>query len=501
MSDAYEHLLAAVRDIGRLAAIGDLLEWDQDTHMPKKGVAGRAEMFSLVATLKHDRLASPELKELLGRLEDEGDGEDGVRAANVREVRRLHRRATRVPRALVEEIARTTATARGHWAEARERNDFSRFAPSLTRLVDLKRREADAVGFSGHRYDALLDEYEPGASTATVGVLFAELKRDLVPLVQELVDAPVQPDRSLLRGRFPRGRQEEMVGRLVAEIGFDLEAGRLDVSVHPFCVGIHARDVRITTRYDEGYLPSALFGAVHESGHALYEQGLDPEHAFTPAGMAVSCAIHESQSRLWENMVARSRPFWERHYPSLQGLFPEALSDVDLDTFHAAVNAVAPSPIRVEADDVTYNLHILLRFELEQALLDKTLSVGDLPEAWNDGMERLVGVRPVRDAQGCLQDIHWAVGAFGYFPTYALGNLYAAQLHATAREALPDLDDRIAAGDLAPLREWLRDNVHRHGMRYRAAHLCERVTGQSLSVKPFMDYVRARFRPLYGLTE
>jgi len=417
----------------------------------------------------------------------------------VREVRRLHRRATRVPRALVEEIARTTATARGHWVEAREKDDFSRFSPSLTRLVELKRREADAVGWDGHPYDALLDEFEPGATTAMAGALFAELQRDLVPLVQELAGAPRRPDRALLRGRFPKTRQEELVARFIAEVGFDLEAGRVDVSAHPFCVGIHARDVRITTRYDEGYLPAALFGAVHEAGHALYEQGLDPEQAFTPAGMAVSCAIHESQSRLWENMVARSRPFWERHYETVQGQFPEALSGVDLDTFHAAINAVEPSTIRVEADEVTYNLHIVLRFEIEQALLDGSLPVADLPAAWNDGMERLVGVRPAGDSQGCLQDIHWAVGAFGYFPTYALGNLYAAQFYAAARQALPGLDRQVAAGEMTPLREWLRNNVHRHGMRYRADALCERVTGEPLSVAPFVSYVRDRFRPLYGL--
>ena len=405
-----------------------------------------------------------------------------------------------MPRALVEELARVTASGRARWAEARRASDFGLFAPDLRRIVELKRQEAAAVGYEGHAYDALMDEYEPGASTAELTALFEDLRGRLVPLVGELAAASVKPDSSLLRRSFPRAGQERMVRRIAEQIGFDFEAGRIDVSTHPFCVSFHPCDVRITTRYDERYLPGALFGVTHETGHALYEQGLPAKHAFTPAGTAASVAIHESQSRLWENMVARSRPFWEHHFPALVEVFPEAMQGVSLDAFHLAINAVQPSPIRVEADEVTYNLHILLRFELERDLMGGALEVDDLPAAWNERMRTFVGVAPKDDAEGCLQDIHWAVGFFGYFPTYALGNLYAAQLYATARRDLPDLDAGIRAGDLAPLRGWLRENVHRQGMRYPAGELCERVTGRPLAVEPFMDYLAARFRPLYGLT-
>lgn len=467
--------------------------------MPAAGVGGRGEVLGLLAALMHDRLASPELGGVLAQVADDAPAPGSAEAANLRELTRLHRRATKVPRALVEELARVTATARPRWVEARKTSDFGIFAPDLERTIELKREEAAAVGFSGHPYDALMDEFEPGASTAEVSTLFEDLRGRLVPLVQAIADAPVKPDVSLVRRSFPRAGQERMVRMLGEELGFDFDAGRIDVSTHPFCVGVHPKDVRITTRYDEQFLPGALFGAVHETGHALYEQGLDPDHAFTPAGWAVSCAIHESQSRLWENMVARSRPFWDRHYPNLVELFPDALTGVSLDAFHRAINAVRPSPIRVEADEITYNLHIVVRFELERDLIDGSLPVADLPAAWNEKMHTLVGIEPKDDAEGCLQDIHWSVGACGYFPTYALGNLYAAQIFASARQALPDLDGMIRNGELSPLRDWLRDQIHRLGMRYEAGELCERVTGRPLSVEPFMDYVNERFRPLYGL--
>jgi len=496
MSDAYEQLIERVREIGRMEAIEALLDWDQETCMPPRGVDARAETTAMVAAMKHERRTSPEIGELLDQA---GDGGEPERAANLRETRRLHERAVKVPTELVRDIAHTSALAKDAWVKARADADFSAFAPHLSRLLDLKRQQAECIGYETELYDALLDEFEPGARTAEIAAVFAALRERLTPLVRELAEAPTQPDFSILQRDYPQAGQEQMARRFSIEMGFDSEAGRLDVSVHPFCTSMSPGDVRITTRYDEHYLPAAVFGVMHESGHALYEQGLQHEHRFTPMGTSISLGIHESQSRMWENLVGRSRPFWERHYAWAQEVFPEALSGVDLDAFHAAINTVKPSLIRVEADEVTYNLHIVVRFELERDLLNRRLEVADVPAAWNRKMAELVGATPSNDREGCLQDIHWSMGVFGYFPTYALGNLYAAQFFAAARRAIPDLDDRIRAGDLGTLLEWLRANIHRHGMRYRPDELCRQVTGQPLAIEPFMDYVNAKFRPIYGL--
>jgi carboxypeptidase Taq len=332
-----------------------------------------------------------------------------------------------------------------------------------------------------------------------VAELFARLRDQLVPLVRELGSAPRQPDVSICQRRFPRAAQEQFARQVAAAFGYDFEAGRLDVSTHPFCMSMSSRDVRITTRYDENHPASSIFSVMHEVGHALYEQGLLFDHAFTPAGMACSLGIHESQSRLWENMIGRSRPFWEGRYKLAQELFADALGGVSVGDFYAAINAVRPSLIRVEADEVTYNLHIILRFEIERELIAGRLSVGEIPGVWNEKMQRIVGITPPDDARGCLQDIHWSIGAIGYVPTYALGNLYAGQFFATIREALPNLDESIRAGDFTPVLDWLRENIHRHGMCYRAGELCERVTGRSLSTEPLIAYLKEKYRPIYGI--
>ncbi len=497
MPDAYTELLGRLKDIARLEAAEQLLDWDQETYMPAKGVGPRAETIAMVAGLKHKWRTSSRLGDLLGQL-SEKDG-DPARATNVRESRRLYQRAVRVPTALIKEIAHTSALAKGAWSKARAEADFAAFAPLLSKLLDLRRAEAEHIGYREEPFDALLDEFEPGASTGEVARIFADLRGQLVPLVRAIAEAPQKPDFSILQRRYPRAGQEEMGRAFAKEMGFDFKAGRLDVSVHPFCTAMACTDVRLTTRYQEQYLPAAVFGVMHEAGHGLYEQGLDPDHAFTPMGQSVSLGIHESQSRLWENMVGRSRPFWEHHFAWAQQVFPEALQDVSLDGFYGAINTVSPSLIRVEADEVTYSLHIVVRFEIERDLLNRRLEVPDIPQAWNAKMTELVGITPSNDAEGCLQDIHWAMGAFGYFPTYALGNLYAAQFFAAARAAIPDLDERIGNGDLGALLDWLRANIHRRGMRYRANELCQEVTGEPLSIGPFMDYLNDKFRPIYGL--
>jgi carboxypeptidase Taq len=357
---------------------------------------------------------------------------------------------------------------------------------------------ADKVGWDTEPYDALMDEYEPGALAMDVQEVFDALKAELVPLVQAIKAAPRQPDLSILERACPVAAQQSFSRRVLELMHFDFEAGRLDVSAHPFCSGTTPNDVRLTTRYDEHYFPGALFGTMHEGGHGLYEQGLSTEHTGTPMGSSVSLGIHESQSRLWENQVGRSRPFWNRMYPEFQQQFP-SMQSVALDDFYFAINNVRPSLIRVEADEVTYGLHIMLRFDIERQMIAGKLATHDIPEKWNTSFQELFGITPPDDKEGCLQDIHWAFGIFGYFPTYQLGNLYSAQFFAAAQAALPDLDEQIGRGEFGPLREWLRENIHQHGQRFRARELVERVTGQPLAHEPYMAYLRGKFGPLYGL--
>ncbi|MEK6248290.1 MAG: carboxypeptidase M32, partial [Planctomycetales bacterium] len=358
--------------------------------------------------------------------------------------------------------------------------------------------EADALGYEECRYDALLDEYEPNETTANIRRVLGALREDLVPLIQEIVGSTRRPDVDLLTRTFPVAGQQRF-GRQAAErIGFDFARGRLDTTVHPFCSGIGPHDTRITTRYDPNFFPMAFFGILHEAGHGIYDQGLRSQWYSLPPGEAVSLGIHESQSRLWENQVGRSRSFWKCHFPSAQDEFTEALGEVSLDEFYFAINGVRPSLVRVEADEATYNIHILIRFELEQALLDDDLPVEELPSAWSEKYERYLGICPAGDIEGVLQDIHWSGGAFGYFPTYSLGNLYSAQFFDQAAKDLGDLDEQFAAGEFQPLRQWLAQHIHHAGQCFSASELVQRVTGQPLSHQHLMDHLRSKLGPLYG---
>lgn len=498
-SKTYDEFLRQVRELYAARTIEALLDWDQETQMPPRGAEDRANQLALIAGIVHERLTSNELSALLDRLEREGVDDDPDATVNVREIRRDQQRAARLPKPLVEEIARTGALAKDAWARARSESKFAGFAPHLQRLLELKRQVADHVGWTTERYDALLDEYEPGAKAADVERVFAGLREALVPLVREIAAAPRRPDLSILERPCPRAAQAEFNRMIAGAIGFEFQAGRIDTSVHPFCTGLTPRDVRLTNRYNEQNMSMSLFGILHEAGHGMYEQGLDAAHTGTPRAQATSLGIHESQSRLWENYVGRSRPFWKHFHPALRGMFP-SLADVALDNWHFAINHVEPSLIRVEADEVTYGLHIMLRFDLERRMLDGKLTVNDVPEAWNAGMRDLLGITPPRDAEGCLQDIHWSQGTFGYFPTYLLGTLYAAQIFAAARRAMPDMDAQFERGEFAPLLSWLRTNVHSQGRRYRAGELVQRISGQAPSDRPFVDYLRSKFRPLYGLS-
>ncbi|HIE99993.1 MAG TPA: carboxypeptidase M32 [Planctomycetes bacterium] len=499
----YQELLSRVSKAALLGSCGAVLSWDRETYMPVGGNEHRANQLSLLAGVGHQWSTDPRIGELLDQLADSelADAPDADSTVNIREIRRTYDRSKKLPQRLVEELSRVTALAQHHWAESRGTGDFDSFAPWLSQIIDLKKEEAVAVGFSddGEPYDALLDEYEPGVSSADIASVFAALRQEVVPLLDAIRGAERQPDTSLLARPYPVAQQAELGRRAAEAIGFDFQRGRLDVTTHPFCSGFGPGDCRLTTRYDESFFPSAFFGTLHESGHGMYEQGLPADAYGTPMGSSVSLGIHESQSRLWENLVGRSRSFWEHFYPPAQRAFPDALGNTSLDDFHFAINAVNPSFIRVEADEVTYNLHIMLRFDLERDLISGKLKPLDVPEAWNARFTSDFGITPTTHAEGCLQDVHWSAGLLGYFPTYALGNMYAAQFFAAAEEQIGDLQRLFAVGDFAPLLEWLRQNIHQHGQRFSANRLVEVVTGTPLSNRPLIEQLSSRFRPLYGV--
>ena len=501
MSDAYAELVRRSKELGVLNSCAAVLAWDQNTYMPRNAAPLRGEQMGLLASMAHAKLTDPKNGELLSRAADEVAA-DSPEAANVRELRRAFDRATKLPASLVEELARVTSQAQQAWEEAKKTNAFALFRPWLEKIVALKRQECAAVGFTDSPYDALIEEYEPGTTAAELKVLFAGLTADLVPLIRKIGDSAKKPDRSILEREFPVDRQRIFAEAAAVAFGFDFNGGRLDTTAHPFCSGMGPGDCRITTRYNPRFFNEAFFGVLHETGHALYEQNLPAEHFGTPLGVACSFGIHESQSRLWENQVGRGRPFWEHFFPRLRQTFPSAVGGVHLDDFYFAVNDVRPSLIRVEADEATYNLHIVLRFELELALLTGDLVVADLPGAWNDLTKALLGLDTPDDARGCLQDIHWSFGGLGYFPTYTLGNLYAAQFMGAIRRDLcgaESVADDFRRGDFTRLKDWLIQHIHRHGQRYRAGELCRLATGEGLSARPFVAHLNEKYAPLYGV--
>lgn len=493
---AYAELIRLSRDETVLASCLEVLEWDEEVCMPRGGVEHRAEQMALLAGLVHDRATHPRYDELLSTVEASSlvSDADSPPAVNVRELRRDFDRERRMPRRLVEETARVTALASQAWADARKRDDFKAFVPWLDRIFALAREEADAVGYVGTRYDALLDDYEPGITTDRLAALFARLEADLLPLVASVRDEPAPAPRHVLAREFPLERQRLFAESLAAALGFDLECGRLDVGNHPFCTSIGPGDVRIALRYFPRNFARGFFGLLHEIGHALYDQGLDRAHYGTPMGEPASLGLHESQSRLWENLVGRSHGFWQQFYPQLRSAFHEALHDISLETFREVINYVSPGVIRVQADEVTYDLHIMIRFALEQALLAGDLRATDLPGAWCDLYQRYLGVTPKDDRTGCLQDGHWSEGLVGYFPTYTLGNVYAAQLFAAAEQAVGPLDDAFAAGDFRTLHGWLSEHVHRHGRRYPVATVIERATGSAADPRALIESLSRRYR-------
>jgi carboxypeptidase Taq len=499
--DAYSDLIRRFKEYSLVSSCNGVLAWDQRTYMPSKAAALRGDQMATLARIGHEMLTAPKLGKLLDEIEasDLRKPSTSPAAVNVREIRRLHDRAVKLPATLVAELARVTAQAEHVWQDARKTSDFAMFRPWLEKIVALKQQEAAAVGSKGHPYDALLDEYEPGATTKEITEVFTALQKELSSLVVAIATSSRRPKRDILHRSYPIEKQKAFGEAAAKAVGFDFDGGRLDKTTHPFCLGVGPGDVRITTRYNPRFFNECFFGILHEVGHGLYEQGLDPQHAQTPMGSAVSLGIHESQSRLWENQVGRGRPFWEYFYPKARDSFSKALADVKLDDWLFAINDVQMSFIRVEADEVTYNLHIVLRFELEQALIGGDLKAGDVPGAWNEKFEKMFGLKVPDDAHGCLQDVHWSGGGIGYFATYTLGNLYAAQFMHQAREDVSGLEDDFRHGEFGRLKGWLNEKIHRNGQRYRAGELCRRVTGKALSHQPLLSYLREKYGPLYDV--
>jgi carboxypeptidase Taq len=500
-NQAYGQLLALAKEFTVFESVSALLGWDQETTMPKGGTEARAEQRAVMSGLIHDKRTSKEFGDLLTQCEEAAFADDSVEAANIREWRRHYDRDRKLPKAHVEEFTRVTSLAQPVWAEARKESDFSKFAPSLKTVLELTRKSAEYYGYpnDGEPYDALLEGYEPYASTKAVEEVFVPLRERLSSFLREIADAPQRPDDSVHKRVIPQDQQLKFVKFVIKNLGFRFEEGRVDTSTHPFCSGITPGDVRLTTRFHDDNVMDALSSTMHESGHGMYEQNLNREWWGTPCGYSVSLGIHESQSRGWENQVGRNRAFWEWCLPHAKEIMPEALADQTVDSIYAAQNIVRPSYIRVEADEATYNLHIMLRFEIERAMIRGEIDVDEIPNAWNTRFKDYLGIDVDKDANGCLQDVHWSFGLMGYFPTYSLGNLYCAQFFEAAYNAMPDLDDQFRKGEFRSLLNWLTENIHRHGSRYPAGELCKRVTGKPLSSEPLLSYLEKKLRPIYGI--
>lgn len=491
MISAYERLLSLGRELQLVGDASALLGWDQEVLLPSKGVAYRGEQMAWFGGYVHDRFTAPEVGEWIAEAEAAADPADSVALANLREWRHEYDRATRLPTRLVQDFAEARVHAQAAWADARAASDFERFAPHLAKLVDLCREHAERWGYEDRLYDALLDRYERGATVRSLDAALGGLREALLPVVEEAVARPPF-ERSRLEGHYAVERQQAFNREVAESIGFDFEAGRIDTAVHPFCSGMAPYDTRLTTRYDEKDFLSSLFGVLHEAGHGLYEQGLPKDWRGQPAGNSASLGVHESQSRLWENHVGRSLAFWERWLPRAVHYFPH-LAGLRPEDLRAAVNRAERSHIRVEADEVTYDLHILLRYEMEKAIFDGDLPLVDIPGVWNRRFEDLLGLPVRKDAEGCLQDIHWSMGIFGYFPTYSLGNLNAAHLARAARRQDPAVAEGFEKADYAPLLAWMRRHIHELGSLHLPGELVERAAGGPAGPEALAEHLRERY--------
>lgn len=501
MPDTLRTLKTRLAQLSHVQQAAGLLGWDQQTYMPSGAANGRAEQAATLSQLAHQMLTSEEMGTLLQAAEAETKEQDldGDEVRMLARLRRGYDQATKLPEALVMELSRHASLSQEVWVRARQMSDYDQFAPSLEKMLDLTRQVAEHLGFQEHPYDALIDQYEPGTKQADVAAMFADMKPRLVELTQAIAQSKSAVDDSILHGDFPVDKQRELTLQIVKVIGFDMTRGRQDEAAHPFCSNFGRDDVRLTTRFDPHFLSQAVYASMHEAGHGMYEQGSPVAFEATPLAGGTSLGVHESQSRLWENLVGRSRAFSGYLFPLVQQAFPNAFAQTSGEQYYRAINKVTPSLIRVEADEVTYNLHILLRFELECALLEGSLDVGDVPDAWDAKMQEYLGIIPPTDASGCLQDVHWSAGLLGYFPTYSIGNLLSAQLWHALGQALPDRDAQMAEGQFAPILDWLRENVHHYGSKYLPKELVLKATGEPLTSRYYADYLHAKYSDIYGL--
>jgi carboxypeptidase Taq len=498
-NEALQQLKDEMGTIIDLRAALALMHWDQEVYMPPKAAPARGRQIATLSALAHERFTSAHFASLLEAAARRMEQLSPDDAALVRETQHDFEQATRLPTEFVERLAQEESRGYEAWTRARRDSDFAQFQPHLETLVDLLRKKADYLGYKDSPYDALLDEYERGMTAASLKENFGVLAREQSDIVARIAKSPHQPDLSWVHQEYDEQAQLDFTERVLKDLGYDFDAGRQDKSVHPFTTNFDLYDVRITTRVDPTEPFSALTGSIHECGHALYEQGFLPADQRTLLAEGVSLGIHESQSRMWENMIGRSLPFWQHYHGAFLAAHAPRLDTVSAEQIYRAINHVAPSFIRVEADECTYNLHIILRFEIELALIEGTLKVSEVPEAWNAKVKQYLGLDVPNDAMGCLQDIHWSHGSMGYFPTYALGNLYAAQLFEKIEEDIPGLWEQIGTGNFAPLLSWLRENIHRHGRRYLPGELLQRATGKPPSAESYLRYLRKKYGALYGL--
>lgn len=507
---AYDDLNTHIARLNDILNTLNILKWDSRTQMPPGGSQTRGHQLATLSRLAREHFVSDDTARLIDAAEAEiaGEDPDSYRVRAVQQTRQYYAILQRIPADLLGRKATLAPVSEQVWHEAKQNNDFASFAPYLQQMLDMARELADAVGYEEHPFDALVFEYEPRMTAARLRVLFDDLKAGVLPLLRRIVEADRPLERNLWAAEYPLDQQRAFGLKMAQKIGYDLRRGRLDIAPHPFEISFTRQDVRITTRYNLHYFPMALFGTLHETGHALYEQNIDP--ALTRSALATdflglyavggtSYGAHEASSRLWENQIGRSRAFWDAHFPELQAHFPDQLAGVDVDLFHRAVNRVKPSLIRVEADEVTYNLHIMLRVEIEMGLLEGTIQIKDLPEIWRAKMGEYLGVVPDTDSEGVLQDIHWSDGGFGSFPGYTVGNVMSAQLLDAAHRDVTDLDQALAVGRYQPLLDWLTEHFYRHGRAYTANEILQRCSGRELHVQPYLDYLTAKFTGLYGL--
>ena len=500
MSEKFTKLKALIAEVADLNAAQAVLGWDQQTYMPPGGAEARGNQLATLGSLTHQKFTSEEIGQLIADLKVEfADADpDSDDARYIKVASKDYDEATKVPTEYVAKFAQLTAHGHESWAKAREASDFSIFQADLEEIVEMRKEYVSFFPPADHPYDTLLDQFEPGMKTADVQKIFGVLRERQVELLKAIADAK-QVNDDFMHINYPEKQQWDFGVEVATKFGYDWNRGRQDKSVHPFTTSFGVNDVRITTRFMEDFFPSALFGTMHEAGHGLYELGVNQEYERTPLNGGASLGVHESQSRLWENLVGRSMPFWENFYPRLKETFPTQLGNIDLPNFYKGINKVEPSLIRVEADEATYNMHIMLRLELEIAMIEGSVAIKDLPELWNTKFQEYLGITPSNDAEGVLQDIHWSFGGLGYFSTYALGNLISVQLWEKINEDIPDLDEQIRQGKFEALLGWLRTNVHVYGRKYEPQELVQKVTGSKITPEPYLRYLEGKYSEIYGL--